>query len=53
VIEKMPLAVKNIIMAKSKLKPFQKSVLKMRDALVKTSSPLEKLFALKEIKDTI
>ena len=52
-IDKMPQAVKNIIIEKAKIKPFQKSVLKMRDLMVKTSSPLEKLFALKDIKDQI
>lgn len=41
------------VLAKAKIKPYQKSVVKFREILVKYSSPYEKLFALKELKQTI
>lgn len=44
---------RQVILVKAKTKPFQKSVVRFREIMIKTCSPLDKLFMLKELKEQI
>lgn len=49
----LPASARQLANAKAKTKPFQRSVIRFREIMVKTCSPLEKLFMLRDLKDLI
>jgi len=54
IIEELPLQVRTKLIEKARIRPYQKSVLKFREIMLSSVSPLEKLFALqKELRGQI
>lgn len=53
ILDSLPPEIKKIVIEKAKVKPYQKSVLKFRDIMTKSTSPYEKLFQVKDLKDQI
>lgn len=52
--EELPGEVRQLLMLKSKAKPYQRSVLKFRQAMISTEmSPLQKLFSFLQLKSVI
>lgn len=52
-MDMLPASARQLANTKAKTKPFHRSVIKFREIMVKTCSPLEKLFMLRDLKDLI
>lgn len=52
-LEALPEDISKIVIEKAKVKPYQKSVLKFREIMTRSTSPYEKLFQIKGLKDQI
>ena len=51
ILEAFPEDIRKIIIEKAKDKPYQKSVIKFREIMTRSTSPYEKLFQIKDLKD--
>lgn len=52
-IEELPLEIQMKFIQKAKIRPYQKSVLKFREIMMSSGSPLDKLFLLQNLKTYI